>query len=109
MPVFLASKSLSPYVSKDLTEGPLKPIVYRSGDTDSEGYAAEALPEICNIWLQARQDGVLNPQQADRAQAAEIVMRGLAELGIIALVDEATGYQATRDRDALQALWVSST
>lgn len=104
MPVFLASKSLIPYVTKELASGPLKPISYKSGDTVSDGYAAEALPEICNIWLQARQDGVLNPQQADRAQAAEIVMRGLAELGIIALVDEATGYQATRDRDALQAI-----
>ncbi|MAY86257.1 MAG: hypothetical protein CML02_05990 [Pseudooceanicola sp.] len=104
MPVFLASKNLLPYVTKDLTQGPLKPITYSSGDGETEGYAAEALPEICNIWLQARQDGVLSPQQADRAQAAEIVMRGLAELGIIALVDEATGYQDTRDRDALQAI-----
>ncbi|KAF0674379.1 P63C domain-containing protein, partial [Profundibacterium mesophilum] len=60
--------------------------------------------EICDIWLQARQDGALNPQQADRAQAAEIVMRGLADLGIIGLVDEATGYQDTRDHDALQAI-----
>lgn len=104
MPVFLASKSLLPYVSKELTEGPLRPITYQSGEGEVEGYAAEALPEICNIWLQARQDGALNPQQADRAQSAEIVMRGLAELGIIALVDEATGYQDTRDHDALQAI-----
>ena len=104
LPVFLASRSLLPHVSKDLMEGPLKPITYRSGDGEVEGYAAEALPEICNIWLQARQDGNLNPQQADRAQAAEIVMRGLADLGIIALVDEATGYQDTRDHDALQAI-----
>lgn len=104
LPVFLASRSLLPYISNDLLDGPLKPITYISGDTEVNGYAAEALPEICNIWLQARQDRKLNPQQADRAQAAEIVMRGLAELGIVALVDEATGYQATRDRDALQAI-----
>ena len=104
LPVFLASRNLIPYIPKDLTDGPLKPVEYRSGDSEVVGYAAEALPEICNIWLQARQDGNLNPQQADRAQAAEIVMRGLAELGIVALVDEATGYQDTRDRDALQAI-----
>lgn len=104
MPVFLASRSLLPYISNELMSGPLKPVIYRSGDGEVEGYPAEALPEICNIWLQARQDGVLNAQQADRAQAAEIIMRGLAELGIIALVDEATGYQDTRDRDALQAI-----
>ena len=104
LPVFLASRSLIPYISKELTDGPLAPVEYYSGETEVVGYAAEALPEICNIWLQARQDGKLNPQQADRAQAAEIVMRGLAELGIVALVDEATGYQDTRDRDALQAI-----
>jgi hypothetical protein len=104
LPVFLASRSLLPYISNELLDGPLKPISYIVGDGEVNGYAAEALPEICNIWLQARQDKKLNPQQADRAQAAEIVMRGLAELGIVALVDEATGYQATRDRDALQAI-----
>lgn len=104
IPVFLASKSLIPFLNNELLEGPLEPVIYRTGDADVIGYKAEALPEICNIWLQARQEGKLNTQQADRAQAAEIVMRGLAELGVIALVDEATGYQATRDRQALQAI-----
>ncbi|NCO86843.1 MAG: hypothetical protein GW886_09490 [Rhodobacterales bacterium] len=104
IPVFLAAKSLSPYVTKELADGPLKPVSYISGGSEVVGYQAEALPEICNIWLQARQDGVLSEQQNDRAQAAEIVMRGLANLGVIALIDEATGYQDTRDRDALQAI-----
>jgi hypothetical protein len=104
LPVFLASRSLLPFIASDLWDGPLKPIIYRSGDTTVAGYPAEALPEICNIWLTARQEGALNDQQKDRAQAAEIVIRGLAEIGVIALVDEATGYQDTRDRDALQAI-----
>lgn len=104
VPVFLASRNLSPFISNELLDGPLKPIRYRSGDVMVDGYAAEALPEICNVWLRARETGKLNPQQSDRAQAAEILVRGLAEVGIIALVDEATGYQDTRDRDALQAI-----
>lgn len=104
LPVFLASRSLLPFISDDLLDGPLKQVIYKAGGNEVVGYAAEALPEICNIWLQARQEKRLNPQQGDRAQAAEIVMRGLAELGIVALVDEATGYQDTRDRDALQAI-----
>ncbi len=104
IPVFLASQSLSEYMKEELLNGPLKPINFLSAGRELVGYQAEALPEICNIWLQARQDGVLNPQQADRAQAAEIVMRGLANLGVIALIDEATGYQDTRDRNALQAI-----
>jgi hypothetical protein len=35
------------------------------------------------------------------ARQAEILMRGLAHVGIISLVDEATGYQEFRQRDAL--------
>lgn len=104
IPVFLASRSLFPFISSDLMAGPLRAISYQVGDALVEGYPAEALPEICNVWLRARQAGALDQQQSDRAQAAEIVVRGLAELGIIALVDEATGYQETRDRDALQAI-----
>jgi hypothetical protein len=36
--------------------------------------------------------------------AADILMRGLANVGIIALVDEATGYQRDRAKDALQRI-----
>lgn len=79
MPVLLASKSLLPYVSNELTEGPLKPITYQSGDGEVEGYAAEALPEICNIWLQARQDGALNPQ----LQPYDAFPRSAAVLGYL--------------------------
>jgi hypothetical protein len=43
----------------------------------------------------------LDKRQLRFAQAAEIIMRGLAHVGIIALVDEATGYQDDRDRRAL--------
>ena len=35
------------------------------------------------------------------ARQAEILVRGFARVGIIALVDEATGYQLDRSRDAL--------
>ena len=104
VPLFLASKNLSPFVTNELLDGPLKPIVYKSGDAVVEGFAAEALPEICNIWLNARERGALDEQQKARAQAAEILVRGLAEVGIIALVDEATGYQDTREKAALQAI-----
>jgi hypothetical protein len=38
------------------------------------------------------------------ARACDILMRGLAHVGIVALVDEATGYQEVRDRLALQRI-----
>ncbi|MEX0856245.1 MAG: P63C domain-containing protein, partial [Gemmatimonadota bacterium] len=53
------------------------------------------------VWLDARQEGVLGPTQEQIAAKADILLRGLAHVGIIALVDEATGFQAVRARDAL--------
>ena len=55
------------------------------------GFDAEVLPGICDVWLQARDAGALQTQQLDKAKKAEILMRGLAHIGITALVDEATG------------------
>ena len=37
-------------------------------------------------------------------EACDLVIRGLARVGIIALIDEATGYQEVRDRLALQKI-----
>lgn len=47
---------------------------------------------------------LLTKQQLPIAKKCEILVRGLAQVGIVALVDEATGYQEVRDRLALQAI-----
>ena len=67
------------------------------------GYQAELLPKVCNIYLRARDKKLLLPSQKRTAEQADMLVRGLAETGIVALVDEATGYQQVRARDALQA------
>jgi hypothetical protein len=59
------------------------------------------LPKICEVWLDAQKDGVLGKRQQLTAAKADIIVRGLATVGIIALVDEATGFQDERDRNAL--------
>lgn len=104
LPLFLAPPVLKPFITEDLYDGPLKPIVYQSGKRVMVGYDAELLPAVCDIWLRARQAGALQAQQLEKAQQAEILMRGLAKIGILALIDEATGYQDVRDRLALQAI-----
>ena len=104
LPLFLAPPMLKPFIPEDLYDGPLKPIVYQSGKRVLIGYDAELLPVVCDVWLKAREAGALQPQQLDKAQQAEILMRGLAKIGIIALIDEATGYQDVRDRIALQVI-----
>lgn len=104
LPLFLAPSILAPFIPDELANGPLKPIVYRIGERVVTGYDAELLPSVCDVWLRARQAGALQKQQLDKAMQAEILMRGLAHLGVIALVDEATGYQEVRDRTALQII-----
>jgi hypothetical protein len=110
IPIFLASKSLEPFISQDLMEGSLNKIEYKDGNRIVQGYDAMILPKICDVWLKAREAGALHPQQLNRALKAEILMRGLAHTGIIALIDEATGYQVERDQNELQrflALYLS--
>ena len=50
-------------------------------------------------WQQKPNPLFYNQKRA--ADAAEILVRGLARVGITALVDEATGYQDARAKDAL--------
>ena len=101
MPIFLAPSQLKPFINNDLMEGLLKPIQYTDGNKIVAGYDARILPVVCDIWLKAREAGALQKQQLDKAQKAEILMRGLAHVGIIALVDEATGYQSIREKNSL--------
>jgi hypothetical protein len=103
-PLFLAPERLKSFISKEMIDGPLKPVTYIDGKKTVVGFDATILPTACEIWLRARDAGVLQEQQKDKAQRAEILMRGLAHIGIVALVDEATGYQEVRDKLALQAI-----
>lgn len=104
LPLFLAPSQLDPYIDKASLEGPLTPIWYRDGRRTVLGYDAELLPAVCEIWLKAREAGSLQAQQLDKAQKAEILMRSLAKVGVIALIDEATGYQEVRKKEELQAI-----
>jgi len=101
LPLFLAQSQLKPFINNSLHEGLLLPIDYTDGVRVITGYDARILPIVCDIWLKARESGALVKRQLDKAQKAEILMRGLAHVGIIALVDEATGYQSIRAKNAL--------
>jgi len=104
LPVFMASNNLNPYISDALRVGLTNPIKYHIGERISQGYPAELLPKICEVWLSARDEGSLRKDQLRKCKQAEILMRGLAHVGIIALVDEATDFQEIRDKLALQKI-----
>ena len=101
LPFFLRSARLRPFISKELIMS-THPIIFRltSGQI-TVGYNALLLPQICEVYLGARAAGRLHQSQQHIARRAEILIRGLATVGIIGLVDEATGYQQIRERRAL--------
>ena len=104
MPIFLSGATLEPFVSNSLRLALSEPIVYRARGGQRKGVDATLLPEICEVWLAARDAGVLQRQQIRIAENADVLMRALARVGITALVDEATGYQYIRDRDELHRI-----
>lgn len=100
---FASGKGISPFINNDLLaviESPVKFVIPQGGSV-AYGYPATFLADICDAVLEARKAGALQKQQEHIAAQAEILVRGFARVGIIALVDEATGYQKDRARDAL--------
>ncbi|HEX9059126.1 MAG TPA: P63C domain-containing protein [Clostridia bacterium] len=61
------------------------------------GYRAEVLVDICDLLLEYRKHNKLTPAQTRLATQAEILTRAFAKVGVIALIDEATGYQKAKN------------
>ncbi len=95
---FLRGTALLPFVSNDLTECITNPIKFRPqhGGRAAYGYPATIINDICETILAARRAGALQKQQEHIADQCEILLSGLGRVGIIGLVDEATGYQNDR-------------
>ena len=102
---FVNQKTLSPFISKKLISVTTNPLRFRTPKGAlANGYPATLLVDICDAVLEARSSGVWSQQQKHIGDRAEILIRGLAAVGIIALVDEATGYQRLREERALATI-----
>lgn len=99
---FAESKFLESFLTTELLWKLKNPIKFRTpkGPT-AHGYEATILADICDAVLSARKAGKLLKSQERLADQCELLVRGFAKVGIIALVDEATGYQKDRAKDAL--------
>jgi hypothetical protein len=103
-PYFIAAKNLEPYVGAELDEH-LTPIEYKGlRGAKAIGYKAEMLPLLCEAYIAADNAGVITTAQRHIVEQARILYRSLAKVGIIGLVDEATGYQDFRKRYELQQI-----
>ena len=99
---YLGQKSLQPFIYGEKEPGHYDPIVCYDGEKKINGFEATKLVDFCDAMLEARNHIELSPRQAIIAEQCEILVRSFAKVGIIALIDEATGYQYERERDELQ-------
>lgn len=109
MPEYLSTNNIQQFIGEALKVKLLKSISYAPktgniGEKSATGFPAEILPEICDVWIKANASGKLTESQKTVASNAYRLLKGFATVGIIALVDEVTGYQYDRERDELQKI-----
>lgn len=104
IPTFMDAKNLQEFVNQDLMSVINKVEFIAIDGKLNEGYDANILPLVADLYLQARAADSLLKSQFETALKAEVLVRSLAKVGITALVDEATGYQYEREKDELQLI-----
>jgi hypothetical protein len=100
----LTQKSLKPFIYRHESPDHFEPIICYKGEARINGYEATVLVDICDGILEARKHIELSSRQEIIAEQCEILIRSFAKIGIIALVDEATGYQYDRERFELAVI-----
>lgn len=100
----MTANNLKPFIPNELLEDS-NPITFKDlNGNNALGYKAKILPSVCYVFLDAQKSKALRSNQTHIAERAELLVRGFATVGIIALVDEATGFQYERERDELQQI-----
>lgn len=104
LPEYLSAKYLQPFISDEvkLTLYNTTSYINKSG-VETDGIKATFFTDICDIYVKAGEKGAFenNPQIPKNAYN---LLLGLSRVAIIALVDEATGYQYEREKDELQKI-----
>lgn len=109
LPGLIDAKSLKPFISEEL-DRVIKPVKFITKEgKENQGYDSSILALICEVYLDALKshsdkNPTLTKKQMPNALAAEKLSRVLMKISIIALIDEATGYQYEREKDELQQI-----
>ena len=102
LPLFVAPSQLKPFISKELEDGPLKAHRLSGWRQDRAGVRRQRAG--CRLQHLAQRPAGGSSSGTTIAEGAKgrTLTRALAETGIVALVDEATGYEKVRPQNALQ-------
>lgn len=94
--------SRNPLVDHALVAAAAFQFAIPANPTPANGYEATLLIEICDKYMEADDKKLLKPRQRHLAKQAAAIVRACAKVGIIALIDEATGYERVKAKNALQ-------
>lgn len=102
----ITRKGLGSAISTELSEKIANPLEFLpiSGDP-AHGYPAEVFIEVCDAIIDAAKAGKLTSSQTFLGVQAEFIVRSAAKIGIIGLIDEATGFIADKRKHEYQELW----
>jgi len=102
----MQGKGLGSVLPVNLREKIDSPINFKPLISDiAHGYEADILADVARAIIAAEESGVgLTKAQLPLAAQARILLHAFAKIGVVALIDEATGYQQIRDPGALRLL-----
>lgn len=115
VPFFLQAEVFKPFITEELLMS-TTPIFFIDGSgSRSVGYDAKILPHVADVYLKYRDSlhakkKQLPPRYERIVRACDALMRFLAQQGIVALVDRATGYTEDLNREIIAQMleaWVS--
>jgi hypothetical protein len=107
LPEYLSAKYLQPFITNDLRQKFESAILYASASgQEATGVEATILADICDVYITAKNAGISNAKFLKIADNAYIMLKAFAKTGIIALVDEATGFQDARVKGELEKIFL---
>lgn len=101
----MSRKGLGSALPEKLREQIANPINFKPLTQDlAHGYDADILVNVAKAIVAADKAGLLTKAQQKLAIQAQVLINAFAKVGVVALIDEATGYQQIRNPEALRLL-----
>jgi hypothetical protein len=99
---YVQVRALEPYMPLNLNQRMIDFTIPEVANKSVKGMDAETFLEVCGGYVRAMQDGKLTDVQIGIAMRAAMFVAACSKVGLIALIDEATGYQYRRADEELQ-------
>lgn len=101
---YIGIKALQSYISEEQIMNDIIDFSIEGALQNGKGIKAETFLDICQAYVDAFSNvpEELTERQKEIAMNCAILLSACAKTGLIALIDEATGYQYVRENDALQ-------